>query len=61
MLLMLRTKEIYIMYYVNSTISAFASVTKQDDLHLIQNYTTTPTRPDRRCYSQSLFNLKCFM
>lgn len=46
--------------YVKSTISACASGTKQDDLHLIQAYIATPTRADRRCYSQSLFILEMF-
>lgn len=60
MLLMFRTKKNLYHLCVNSTISAFASGSKQDNLHLIQNYTATPARPDRRCYSQSLFILEMF-
>lgn len=43
---------------VNCTISASAYGTER--FALIQNYTGTPTRPDRRGYSQSLFNLEMF-
>lgn len=42
----------------NCAISAFAYGTEH--LALIQNYTGTPTRADRRGYSQSLFNLEMF-